>query len=373
MKVLIVSSIMPPEIGGPASYVSEIVSRLNNKHQFRIITFTKDPQPVDGADIVAISQNGNSVIRQTRLLWEVFKKTFWADKVYSMDPTVVGLSSAIAGKILRKKTYIKYVGDPAWESAFGEGKTKKFLGNFLDRPDSGLSGRILILATWLTFRLADKIIVPSVFLSLIVTEKYKINESKVRVIYNAIETNRQPVRKYVKKPVYTVVSAGRLVTWKRIDGVIRAINDVNSMGKIRVRLRIIGDGPQRPSLESISGSNIEFLGRLSREETRRKIAEADLYILNSVYEGLPHTVIEAFSVGTPVIATDIPGTNEIAINNQTALTVKPENPADLAKAITRLMENPRLSNKLALAGAKLIASRFNWKTSIQFLGGVLGE
>jgi glycosyltransferase involved in cell wall biosynthesis len=115
------------------------------------------------------------------------------------------------------------------------------------------------------------------------------------------------------------------------------------------------------------------LGRLSREETRRKIAEADLYILNSVYEGLPHTVIEAFSVGTPVIATDIPGTNEIAINNQTALTVKPENPADLAKAITRLMENPRLSNKLALAGAKLIASRFNWKTSIQFLGGVLGE
>jgi glycosyltransferase involved in cell wall biosynthesis len=81
--------------------------------------------------------------------------------------------------------------------------------------------------------------------------------------------------------------------------------------------------------------------------------------------------LEAFAVGTPVVATNIPGTNEIAINNQTALTVKPGDVSGLVDAIKKMRENPKLAKKLVFSGARLVTEQFNWTFNIEALGKIL--
>ena len=372
MRILVVSSIMPPEIGGPASYVPEIINRLGNKHEFKVVTFTPSAEKVRGVETISVSQTGGTIGRQLRLIKTILQKGSWADVIYVQDPLVVGLAANMAAFLVNKPVVIKFVGDPAWEEAFGKGITTKFLDDFLKDPsDAGWGGKLNILLTRISFVLAKKIITPSKYIGSVVTGPYKISPAKVIPIYNAIEIPKIKPKKENK--IFTLVTPmGRLVKWKKVDEVIKAVSVINSEKKNHVRLLVLGDGPESDSLKELArGENVEFLGKKTREEGLRILANSDLFVLNSVYEGLPHTVLEAFAVGIPVVATDIPGTNEIAINNQTALTVKPGDVSGLVDAIKKMRENPKLAKKLVFSGARLVTEQFNWTFNIEALGKIL--
>jgi glycosyltransferase involved in cell wall biosynthesis len=367
MNLLIVTPILSPDIGGPATYVPQIIARLGEK-QVTVITFTKNPDPIPSTKILSISQTGSSLGRQVRLLVTLLKMGLEADLIYAQDPEVTGFASIIAGKILRKPVLVKYVGDPAWEKNFGRGNTKKFLNEYLEKPDSGIMSQFEIALTHLVFRLATKIITPSKFLEKIVTERYGINKNKISVIYNAIDIFSKPKRKFVKKHIYKIITVGRLVNWKRIDGIIRAVKFLNqSSPDTDIKLTVVGDGPDRQKLEAIKDKNVFFAGKLSQGETQSMIRASDLLILNSVYEGLPHTILEAFALGTPVVATNIAGTNELAINHKTALTVDPDNDKQLSGAIQEITDSPKLSELLTDNALALVKEAYSWDTTTKEL------
>lgn len=186
-KILIVSSIMPPEIGGPASYVPEIIHRLGKKFQFKVITFTPNPKEIFNVEIKPISQSGNFFTRQFTLFLNILKMGINYDVFFTQDPITTGLATALAAKIFGKKMIIKFVGDDAWEVPFNQGKTIKFLESYHQNPDSGLVDKIFILITKITFLLADKIITPSKYLAGIVEKIYGIKRNKITVIYNSYE------------------------------------------------------------------------------------------------------------------------------------------------------------------------------------------
>jgi glycosyltransferase involved in cell wall biosynthesis len=374
MRILVVSSIMPPEIGGPASYVPEIINRLGNKHEFKVVTFTPSAEKVRGVETISVSQTGGTIGRQLRLVKIVLQKGSWADVIYAQDPLVVGLAANLAAFLVNKPVVIKFVGDPAWEEAFGKGITTKFLDDFLKDPsDAGWWGKLNILLTRISFILAKKIITPSKYIGSVVTGPYKINPAKVVPIYNAIEIPKIVKLKKENKIFTIVTPMGRLVKWKKVDEVIKAVSLINK-NKVKVKLLVLGDGPESDSLKELArGENVEFLGKKTREEGLRILANSDLFVLNSVYEGLPHTVLEAFAVGTPVVATDIPGTNEIAINNQTALTIKPGDTDGLVKAIENIKNDHKLVRKLTFSGFRLVSSRFGWEANLRLLNQIFGK
>ena len=367
MKILIISAIMLPEIGGPASYVPQIIARMPD-YQFRVVTFTENPTPLRDTPIFSIPQNGGPLARQTRLLKMILSHAGWADVIYAQDPVVVGLAAVLAGRILGKRTVIKYVGDPAWEKAFGQGKTTKFLPGFLDKPDSGLPDKGLILLCKMAFLLANRVIVPSKFLEDVIIQKYRLPPSKVGVIYNSVDLSGKYTPNCPVRSQYTVIYAGRLVRWKKVDEIIRAVRIINTRGKVKVKFRIIGDGPEKENLEKLGQKpEVEFLGRRSPPETLSLVKKADVSVLNSLYEGLPHTVIEAFALGVPVVASAIPGTTEAAVNNKTALTVAPGDSKELAGAIERLLLDRRLAKNLTENAFDLIKKKFNWETNLRLL------
>ncbi len=108
-----------------------------------------------------------------------------------------------------------------------------------------------------------------------------------------------------------------------------------------VRLRIVGDGPDRVALEARAPGHVAFLGALSRVDVLREMANAQALVVPSLwYEGFPMVVVEAFAQGTPVIASEIGGLAEVVSAGRTGALVPPGDAATLRARISDVLGAP---------------------------------
>ena len=115
---------------------------------------------------------------------------------------------------------------------------------------------------------------------------------------------------------------------------------------------------------------IDFIGRVPQLQIRYLERESEIFILNSIYEGLPHTVLSSFSAELPVIATNIPGTDEAVYDGETGLLVPPNNPRKLAEAIEKLFNDKKLQEKLINGAEKILQEKFSWNVHLNTLLGI---
>lgn len=159
-----------------------------------------------------------------------------------------------------------------------------------------------------------------------------------------------PARKLTVKPNFVhpdpgrrkrigghAVFIGRLTGEKGIETAIEAWRRLPN----DIHLKVVGDGPLmdqlRKTVQQGNLTNISLLGRLSREETFKVLAEARFLLFPSEwYESFPMTLLEAFAHGVPVIASDMGAMREIVKHGQTGLLFMPRNPDDLAGAVRTL-------------------------------------
>jgi glycosyltransferase involved in cell wall biosynthesis len=139
---------------------------------------------------------------------------------------------------------------------------------------------------------------------------------------------------------------------------------------------LAGEGPERAALEAQAArlglqDRVRFLGY--RPDIPELLAGCDLFVLPSLYEGLPLSVLEAMAVGKPVIATAIGGTDEAVVPEQTGLLVPAADPAALARAIRQLLADPPLARRLALAGQARVAAQFSVDQMVQQVTQVYRE
>jgi len=361
MKILIITPIFPPIIGGPATYTWELAHRLKN-YNIEIVAFGDQGKKIDGVPVhmVCVLHGWmrklpllGSLVRQFDLVRTIWKYGKESDLLYIQGPLVVGFTASIVGKLLRKPMIMKFVGDISWETASMRSQTTKDLDEFLESGGGGMLRRLQKCA----FRKMRSIVVPSEYLRNVLVSYYRIDRQKIHVIYNAVEVPN--VRK--RKSENVLVTVGRLVPHKNVAGIIEAISMLKGY-----ELRVIGEGPESTKLRELShklGTNVRFLGALSREDTLKQIANASVFILNSNYEGLPHTIVEAMYLKTPVVATDILGTTEVA-TPETATLAEANNPEDLADKIKNVADKTE-------EAYRWVATRFNWEQNIEQLEKVL--
>jgi glycosyltransferase involved in cell wall biosynthesis len=154
---------------------------------------------------------------------------------------------------------------------------------------------------------------------------------------------------------------GRLSEEKRHIDLLNAFEEVLKTFP-DARLLIVGDGYLRKNLEKKVtemhlANNITFTG--FQENVFTYLKKMDVFVLPSRTEGTPLSILEAMSVGIPVIATNVGGIPEIVIDNETGLLVSPESPLDLANSIKKLLSNPRMMNKMGQKAKALVLQRFN--------------
>src|SRR5207248_3814804 len=115
------------------------------------------------------------------------------------------------------------------------------------------------------------------------------------------------------------------------------------------RLVLVGDGPERAGVEAQVrelnlGEKVRFLG--TRKDVAQLLHGADLFLLTSVSEGIPLTVIEAMAAGLPVVATDVGGLREVVADGLTGLLAPAKDAAALADCVWRLAGDPELRRRM---------------------------
>ena len=373
MKILFATPLFPPEIGGPATYTKEITEKLKKDHKITILAYANNPVSIEGIELITISKQKPLPCRLFKYFLEIRRLAKQVDIIHAQNAVASGLPAVLAGHSRKKPVVIRFVGDEAWERAYQEGITTKHLDDWLKSPDTKLKIKIIMLIQRFVFRQVDRIMTPSAYLKKVLVEGYGINPDKVIVNYNASKQPEEYKDKMfpVEKKKHQILTTARMVSWKGIDGVIKAVDLVRKKNP-DIHLIVAGDGPELEKLKSLAkklniDDNVTFLGRVSKNETESLRRESTIYILNSTYEGLPHTVLTCFGVGIPVIATNIPGTNEAAIDGKTAMLVPPDDPETLAVVIEKLMADTQQQKLLVANGQKLLSEKFSWKTHISNL------
>ncbi|MDX2034217.1 MAG: glycosyltransferase family 4 protein [Blastocatellia bacterium] len=188
----------------------------------------------------------------------------------------------------------------------------------------------------------------------------------------------KPVAKPVVADAFEILSVGDLIPARGQHALIAAVDRlVNQEGR-NLRLRLVGEGPDRSLLEAqIDGAglwaNVLFEGALDHERIRSFYANADAFVLPSFAEGAPIGLLEAMAMEIPCISTHIPGIPELIRDGMDGLLTAPSDVVELADAIAELMDNQILRVELAAAGRERVLRRHNIEQTLPRLMAIFQE
>jgi glycosyltransferase involved in cell wall biosynthesis len=349
MRIVFLTGIWPPDVGGPATHGPDFAAFLRDRgHDVRVVTMgdqepTQRPVPVE-----SIARGRPFVVRYPQVAAAGFRLARRADVVYA---TATYAAAAAASVAARRPLVAKLVSDPAYERARRYGL---FTGP-LEAFQADASPRVLPLKRLRTasLRRARRLVVPSRYLADIAAE-WGLDRSRIEVL-----TNPAPPPSVVEPMALepgTFVFVGRLTEQKALPVALAALAEVEG-----ARLILIGDGPERASLERLVlelrlGDRVRFLGSLPREDALRYLAGARAAVLSSAWENLPHAAVEALAVGTPVVSTSVGGVPEVVHDGENGLLVPLNDVAALAGALRSVLVDDALRARLASGAQPSVAA-----------------
>jgi glycosyltransferase involved in cell wall biosynthesis len=325
------------EIGGAQTYVSNLLPALTDS--FEVTVAAWGPGPL----IDACSANGVSFMPLRRVrrplnpLYDLLGLLELIQLMRRLRPEIVHANSSKAGVLGRIAAAITRVPIRIFT-----------VHGWAFKAYTGLAGRLYLLA--------DRAMCPLTTTTICVSENERAaglamrtcRDERTVVITNAVALKEPRSDPATEPPL--VLGVGRLKAPKDFLTLVRALALLPGGS---CRLRVAGDGPDRPELEQEISSlgledAVELLG--DRDDVERLLHESRVFVLSSRSEGMPMSVLEAMASGVPVVASAVGGIPELVIDGETGLLVEPGDPRSLAAAIGRLIDDPELRRRLAAAG-----------------------
>lgn len=200
-------------------------------------------------------------------------------------------------------------------------------------------------------------------------DEVRIPAKKVKLIHNGINTNTFNLPK-VSAAALRLSIIARLSPIKDHANLIDAFNVLKQDVVVETlpQLNIIGDGPLRAELEAKVNQyqladSIKFLG--ARDDIAQLLAQTDVFVLSSIAEGIPMTILEAMSSSTPIIATAVGGIPEVITNNIEGQLVEKQNPTALAEAIKLYIAQPERIRTQAVAARQRVVDEFSEESMVE--------
>jgi glycosyltransferase involved in cell wall biosynthesis len=168
-------------------------------------------------------------------------------------------------------------------------------------------------------------------------------------------------------PVITCVA--RFVPRKQHDVLLRALAALRDRG-LDAELRLIGHGPTETAIRALAidlgvADRVRFEGRRSQQEVVAYLLETDVFVLCSLWEGMPGSVLEAMAAGIPVVATRVSGTDETVVDGETGLLVAPGDADALAGALQQVLQDPAARVRMGRAGLERVQRDFGFDRLVQ--------
>jgi len=357
MKILIATGIYPPEIGGPATYAGLLSEELKRRGEQVIVLPFRDVRKYP------------KIFRHLIYFLKVVSVSKGVDLIFTQDPVSTGIPVILAKFFTGKKVIMRVAGDYAWEQSVQRYGVKESIDDFQRKSYGGMI-EILRNLQKFSVRHADVVVTPSQYFNRVVSAWLGGNK-KIITIYNGInlDTHFDRNDKYDDR---TIISAGRLVPWKGFDMLITAIKDMPGW-----RLIIAGDGPDKVRLEALAeeldvASRVELVGQLPRSELLAMIHRSHIFALLSTFESFSFQIVEAMSVGTPVIATHIGNISEIVEDGKSGVLIEPGNIEMFKNTVEKIGADKAFSEMISKEGESR-ASQFSITRTMDQLYGIFKD
>jgi glycosyltransferase involved in cell wall biosynthesis len=221
--------------------------------------------------------------------------------------------------------------------------------------------------TTLTYNMADKVICPASYIKDDVVLNFNITRRKTKVLYNPVDIKLiGALKKQNIEPEYekvfdgkTILSIGRLEKQKNYEALIYAFRRLFKSYKEDVKLVIIGEGSLREELENVierTGLRRKVFLIGKQHNIYKFLCRSDLFVLPSIYEGMPNVVLEAMAVGVPVIASNLGPIREIISDGKNGLLFETNNIKDMSEKILSLLTDTKKTEKIKERAFKDIES-----------------
>lgn len=204
----------------------------------------------------------------------------------------------------------------------------------------------------------------------------KEQANKVELLYHGLDFDTLPAPgEPPPGEVTRLLAVGRLVPKKGFDTLVEAVALLHQK-QAQFHLTIVGDGPEAEGLKSrIAELGLEkfitMTGAVSNRVVLEEMARSHVLVQPSRrgrsgdLDGIPNVILEAMSMGRPVVGTAISGLPEVVKDGQTGRLVEPEDSIGLAEAILFLAQNRERARELGRAGREFVQSRFNVKENVR--------
>lgn len=193
-----------------------------------------------------------------------------------------------------------------------------------------------------------------------IESEYKIKKEKIPVVLNGIDLSKcVPKDNYSASRQFRILHIGRFSEQKNHITLLEAFLKFHAKHPDSV-LRLIGDGGKKAEAEAFVAAHglenaVEFLGL--QKNVHAFLHNADMFVLPSLYEGIPITLIEAMGSGVPIVASAVGGIPDMLRNNESALLIEP-NAGAIADAFMRMAASEDLRKKLGKS-ARSAASKYS--------------
>jgi glycosyltransferase involved in cell wall biosynthesis len=363
MRVLVVSGIWPPDVGGPASHAPDVARFLIERgHEVGAVVTAASAPAAEAYPVHWVSRALPKGAVHVAAGVEIARAARRADVVYA---TGLFARTAAACGLARRPFVVKLTGDPAFERARWRRRVTGDVRRFQE-GGGGIEAALLRRVRDSALGRAAHVVCPSGFLRELALS-WGLAPERVSVLPNPAPAlpelaPRDELRRSFGIDGPTLAFAGRFGPQKALDLLVDAMSRVDG-----VTLLLAGEG-EAPA----AGERVRFLGALPRERVLELFAAADASVLSSSWENFPHAVVEALAVGTPVIATRVGGVPEVVEDGVNGLLVPPGDAAALAEAVRRFFADGALRDRLRAAAAPSV-ERFAPDTIVDALERTLAR
>ena len=183
----------------------------------------------------------------------------------------------------------------------------------------------------------------------------------------------------IKNKVIQLIITGRLVPFKNVIMAVKSLGQLPS--NYDFNLKIIGSGPEMNRIKNEIcflklSDKVHFVEETTRNNILDELSKSDIYLFPSLREGGTWALMEAMAIGLPVICLDWSGM-EIITDDKSAIKIPVTSPEqmteEMAKAISKLIDNPLLRERMGAAGRKRIKYEYNWEAKGVFIENLLNE
>jgi glycogen synthase len=377
MKVTFLTWEYPPNVyGGAGVHVQNLVQGLKNKIDIEVRTLLPSRSPA--AEIE--ETGGLRILRYPG--WGYIESESKLSKVLSVFSTDLAMvKDSITGQIVHAHTWYTSLAGYYAKHLYDQRLIMTVHSLEPLRPwkkEALGSGHLLsIWAEKTGLEACDRIIAVSNSDKKDIIECYKLPPERIKVIPNGVDEqafhrheNHAVLAKYgIRKPY--VLFLGRLSRQKGIFDLVSASSKLDG----RVTLVIATGAPDEEGLEEKlsrelkSHPNSVWINKmLPRNEVVALLSAASVFVAPSLYEPFGIMNLEAMACQRPVVSTRVGGITDVVLDGETGLLVPPNNPDELANAVSKIVADPKLGEHMGEAGRRRVEDRFTWdKVAVETL------